>query len=335
MQTNPQVLVVGSLNIDLVCNIPHLPREGETVMGSAFNTFVGGKGFNQAVAARRSGSTVGIVGKLGQDAYGKLVTKALIEENINDNGVTCCIDNKVSTGVAMIMVDRQGNNIITVVPGTNFRLDAGDIEASRSLIQKAKVVLLQLEIPLESCLRAARLAHDAGAKVILTCAPVPTAPLPAELLALVDILVLNEIELQQLAQLHFSAVDINPHADEETTAYRLLNSQKIRTDTQAGPKAILVTLGARGALWVSATENRRVAGFAVEVVDTTAAGDTFTGALATALAAGNSVQDALGFANAAAALTVTKAGASNSIPNAVEIEKLLHSPKNIPTLAKI
>jgi ribokinase len=317
IESKVDVVVVGSLNLDLVVTTARLPAQGETVMGQTFNTFVGGKGFNQAVAARRTGSSVAMVGKLGRDSFGDTVETALRQEEILD-AVGRCPDPAISTGIAAITVDSNGKNMIVVVPGTNFELTAADVESSAGLIQQARVLLLQLEIPLPVCQRAAQLAHEAGVKVVLTPAPVPTTPLPTELLANLDLLVLNEVEVLQMAALHREGLEIAN--DEIEAARQLLNDPD---SGWIGPSGVIVTLGERGACWVTAGEAQQVAGFPVTAIDTTAAGDSFTGAIATALSQQLPIPEALRFANAAGALAVTKKGASTSVPTATEIKAFL------------
>lgn len=320
MQTtsSTDVVVVGSLNLDLVTTTLRLPLTGETLLGQSFGTFVGGKGFNQAVAASRTGSRVGMIGKLGQDSFGNTLANALQQEGIGASYVTRCADPQISTGVATIIVDTGGNNSIVVVPGANFQLNGVDVTEAAPLIQQTKVLLLQLEVPLPICQQAAKLAHEAGVKVILTPAPVPNEPLPLALLSSLDLLVLNEIEVQQLAQLYQKSLPTE--LDEVEAARQLLAAtQKVGANLQA----VVVTLGERGSVWVTAEQNYFVTGFTVAAVDTTAAGDTFTGALATALSQSLAIPAALRFANAAGALAVTRKGAAPSIPTAAEISSFM------------
>jgi ribokinase len=304
--------------MDLVVGASRLPRAGETVAGLSFATFEGGKGFNQAVAARRAGGEVAFIGKLGQDAFGDRLAAALDTEGIHAAGVTRVSDPAISTGVASITVDSSGSNTIVVVPAANFEFSPADLDRAANVFKDAGALLLQLEIPLTVCEKAAQQARQAGAKVILTPAPVPNQPLPAGLLASLDLLVLNETEVRLMAAL----AGANPVPDDEIEAARLLLGQPDRG--QPGPGAVVVTLGERGAAWVTVDEVITAPGFPVKAVDTTAAGDSFTGALAFALAQNLPAAEALRFANAAGALAVTKPGAYPSIPTNEEIKRLFN-----------
>ncbi len=315
----PKIVIAGSLNMDLVVGASRLPRAGETVAGLSFATFEGGKGFNQAVAARRAGGEVVFIGKLGRDAFGDRLAAALAAEGINAAGVSRVSDPAISTGVASITVDSSGSNTIVVVPGANFEFSPADLEQAAGAFQDAGALLLQLEIPLAVCEKAAQLARQAGAKVILTPAPVPNQPLPPGLLAALDLLVLNETEVRLMAALSSG----NQVLGDEIEAARLLLGQADRG--QPGPGAVVVTLGERGAAWVTLDKAITTPGFTVHPVDTTAAGDSFTGALAFALAENLPVPEALRFANAAGALAVTKPGAYPSIPTNAEITQILNS----------
>lgn len=315
----PKIVVAGSLNMDLVVGVNRLPQAGETVAGLSFATFEGGKGFNQAVAARRAGGEVAFIGKLGQDAFGDRLAAALDAEGINAIGVTRVSDPAISTGVASITVDSSGSNTIVVVPAANFEFAPTDLDRAAGAFQATGALLLQLEIPLPVCEKAAQLARQAGAKVILTPAPVPNQPLPPGLLSSLDLLVLNETEVKLMAELSGA----NPVPEDEIEAARLLLGQP--DQNRPGPTAVVVTLGERGAAWIATDEVIVAPGFPVRPVDTTAAGDSFTGALAFALAENYPVPEALRFANAAGALAVTKPGAYPSIPTAAEIMRLLKS----------
>ncbi len=312
-----EVIVAGSLNMDLVVRVPRWPQAGETLAGTDFNTFLGGKGYNQALAATRAGSRVAMIGKLGQDAFGEQFAAALKENGLDSQHVLRTAE--ATTGIANIVVEPDGTNRIIVVPGANGSLSAAEVEAAEAAFNGAKVLLLQLETPLASNLAAARLARAAGVKVLLTPAPVPTEPLPPELLELVDILLPNEVEVFQLAGIAPSAGP-DEGLPEAVAARRLL---------EQGPGAVLVTLGARGAAYFvreSLPEPLyHVPGFSVKVVDTTAAGDAFTGALAAALAQGQPIQAAIRQANAGGALACTRPGSGASLPHAADISAFLAS----------
>jgi ribokinase len=309
-----EVVVVGSLNMDLVVRVERFPQAGETISGQSFATFLGGKGYNQALAAARAGSRVAMVGKLGQDSFGDQFIEALKESGMDNHHVTRV--EGVATGIANIVVEPDGTNRIIVVPGANGTLSAAAVEAAAAVFHGAKILLLQLETPLDSAIAAARLARTAGAKVLLTPAPVPAQPLPAELLKEVDILIPNEVEVFQLA-------GMSPGA---TSGGELPEAAPARYLLEQGVQAVLVTLGGRGAAYFThGKDPHHSPGFEVEVVDTTAAGDAFTGALATALAKGESIEQAIRQANASGALATTRPGSGESLPTVQEISAFLSS----------
>lgn len=301
-----KITVVGSLNMDLVTPAVKIPAPGETVIGGDLQTFPGGKGGNQAVAAARQGAQVAMVGRVGDDAFGQQLRQVLAADGID---LTCVWSTAVTpSGVALIVVDAQGQNSIVVAPGANMRLTPADVETAVSLIQAADALLLQLETPLETVQRAAELAQAAGVTVILN--PAPARPLPPELLRLVDILIPNESETATLTGL--------PVHDEAAlrVAADHLRAQGVGT--------VILTLGARGALLATAGGTRHFPAFAVpQVVDTTAAGDAFVGGLATAVANGLPLETAVLWGCAAGALAVTRAGAQPSLPTRAETAVLL------------
>lgn len=291
------ICVFGSLNVDLTVKMARFHAPGETVTGESFNVYTGGKGGNQAVAAARLGANVKLISCLGQDANGDLYAATLAREGIDASGVARHAG--VSSGVAVIEVDDSGENRIVVVPGANALLDAAAADAARDIIAGCGYLLLQLETPLDGVIEAARIAHEAGAVVILD--PAPAQPLPDALLALCDYVTPNETELATLTGLS-TATD-----DEALAACQAL--------LKRGAKAVVHKRGARGALWVDETHIVPVAGRRVKAVDTTAAGDTFNAGFATGLAEGMSVEAALDLANAAAAISTTAAGAQTAMPN--------------------
>ena len=290
------ICVFGSLNVDLTVKMARFHAPGETVTGESFNVYTGGKGGNQAVAAARLGAGVKLVACLGEDANGELYASALAREGIDASGVQRHAD--VSSGVAVIEVDARGENRIVVVPGANGRLDAAAADAAKSIIAGFGFLLLQLETPLDGVIEAARIAHGAGAVVILD--PAPARPLPDELLALCDYVTPNETELATLTGLSVSS-------DEEALA-------ACRVLLARGAKAVVHKRGARGALWVDEAHVVPVAGRRVKAVDTTAAGDTFNAGFAAGLAEGMAVEAALDLANAAAAISTTAPGAQTAMP---------------------
>lgn len=301
-----KVTVVGSINMDLVTRVANFPEPGETIIGGDLQTFPGGKGANQAVAAARLGAEVTMVGRVGDDVFA-----SQLKQNLASTGVdlTYVFDSdSTASGVALILVDEHGQNIIVVASGANARVTAQDVEAATAAIATADALLLQLEIPLESVHRAAEIAHENGVKVILN--PAPAQELPAELLSIIDILIPNESETSILTGLPAASLK-----DMEVSADELRN---------LGAGTILLTLGQQGALLIEPAGLRRYPAFAVErVVDTTAAGDAFVGGLAMAIAEGKPVREAVPWGNAAGALSVTRSGAQPSLPSRGEVEELL------------
>jgi ribokinase len=291
--------VVGSANMDLVVTADRAPGRGETVLGRGFTTGPGGKGANQAVAAARAGAAVRMVGAVGRDEFGDRVLAALRASGVDTAGVR---RTAAPTGTAHIVVDAAGENSIVVVPGANGSLDrltAGD----ERLLAGCRLVLLQLELPLPAVVAAAAAARAAGARVVLTPAPIPAGPLPDRLWSDVDIVVPNEHEAGRLTGT----------ADPAAAATALLDLVP----------AAVVTLGDRGCRYADRSGRRlAVPARPVAAVDTTAAGDTFAGALAVALAEGAGVAAALEWATAAAALAVQRPGASASMPTRAEIDAL-------------
>lgn len=304
MQAN--VLIIGSLNMDLVAQAERLPRAGETLLGQSFATVPGGKGANQAVAAARLGGQVAMIGCVGADAYGHALRQALADEGIDCQGVRVAED--VATGIAMIVVDASSQNAIVIVAGGNGQLESTDIERFDSLLQAADVVVCQLEIPYPVVAFVLQRAHEAGKTVILNPAPV-TGPLPSQWLGWIDYLIPNETEAQAM-----TGLAVNSVAEAEQAASLL---------REAGAGKIIVTLGERGVLFADGVQSRHSPGRKVQAVDTTAAGDTFVGGFAAALARGLDESQAIAFGQAAAALSVTRAGAQPSIPTLAQVEQVL------------
>ena len=296
------VLVVGSSNIDLVASVDRLPSRGETVLGYRFAQSFGGKGANQAVAAARAGAEVAFLSKLGADANGRL-----IEQHLAAQGLSRPIllrDAEFPTGVAMILVDHSGENQIAVVPGSNGRLTPADLRQHRELIAGARVLLLQMEIPRETVFEALRLGRECGLTTILN--PAPAAPLPSDLLRLIDILTPNESEAQALTG-----------SADPAEAARIL--------TDRGVGTVVVTCGANGAFLATGNDVTHIPGFLVETIDSTGAGDAFNGAVACAVAEGVPIKSAIVRANAAGALATTGRGAQESMPTKDDIEQLCRS----------
>lgn len=299
------VVVVGSSNTDMILRVARVPRPGETLLGGEFSTAPGGKGANQAVAAARAGGRVALVARLGRDALGEAALEGFRREGLGLAHVVR--DGAGPSGVALIFVGADGENSIGVAGGANKRLSPADVAAAGGLISRARVLLLQLETPLETVAAAARIARKAGVEVILN--PAPARPLPGALLRNVSLLTPNETEASVLAGCRVGGV---PSA---AKAARILLARGVRT--------VIVTLGAKGALVATRDGARLIPGFKVRAVDTTAAGDVFNGALAVRLAEGCLLPDAVRFAHAAAAISVTRRGAQPSIPTRAEINARL------------
>jgi ribokinase len=291
----PRIVVIGSANTDLVVRVPALPRPGETVLGGEFTSVGGGKGANQAVAAARAGGQTTFVAKLGHDAFGDAALAAFAADRIDTRFVTRAAG---PSGVAFILIDARGENCIAVASGANDLLAPADIEAARAAIAAADVVLVQLEIPLETVRYAVAVAKAAGRRVILN--PAPARPLAADLLRDIDLITPNETEAELLC-----GVTITDPASAAAAADRL---------RALGPAKAIVTLGPQGCLVAEASGRTHVAGHAVTAVDTVAAGDVFNGCLAVALGEGLDLAAAARFANAASAIAVTRPGAQASAP---------------------
>lgn len=298
----PRIAVLGSLNMDLVVRAPRFLRPGETLIGRAFMTAPGGKGANQAVAARRMGADVSMIGRVGDDAFGRALVDALRADGVDSHHVV--VDRATSSGVALITVDDDGENTIVVVPGANGRVGTEDAARAADVIGAADVLVLQLEVSLDAVLSAARQARAGGRTIVLNAAPAQS--LPDEVLRLVDCLVVNEAEALAIAGAGAVSVD---------EAARALRAR--------GARVVVVTRGRAGAVAVAPGETVAVDGHRVDAVDATAAGDAFVGALAASLADGRGLADAVRLANAAGALAVTRAGAQPSLPGRAAVEAWL------------
>ena len=304
-QRNPKVVVVGSFNMDLVIKTERRPQKGETLIGEEFGMFIGGKGANQAIAASRLGADVTMIGRLGTDLFGDTFLSEFAREKIDTDFVVR--DAAVGTGVASPVIDADGDNSIIIVPRANMRLDVEDVERASRKIADADVLLLQLEVPIEPSQRAAEIARTNGVEVILN--PAPACELPDSFLALVDILIPNEVETEFL-----SKVAVADDEGARLAAHVLF---------EKGVSTIVLTLGSRGALLLTSDQSKLVPAYSVKVVDTTAAGDAFCGAIAIALAGGEKIEDAVAFANATGALAVTVLGAAPSMPTSEQVHAFL------------
>lgn len=293
-----KVIVVGSSNTDLTVQCLSLPGRGETVLGGELYQAPGGKGANQAVAAARAGADVTFVGAVGDDDFGRAAVECLRADGIRTDHVAT--KPGTASGVALILVEQAGENIIAVAPGANAELGPADVRAASDAIRAADVLLLQFEVPIESVVHAARIAHAGGTHVVLNPAPMPDRPLPDELLARVDYIVPNEGELARLACAYTGA---------EAALF------------EAGISALVVTMGAEGVRIVTPDATTRVPGVAADAVDAVGAGDCFCGYLAAGLSEGMALPDAARLACTAAALSVTRRGAQTSIPRRDEVAR--------------
>ncbi|MBN1938077.1 MAG: ribokinase [Candidatus Aminicenantes bacterium] len=316
-QKGPRIVVVGSVNADLVVKTGRLPRPGETVLGGEFRVASGGKGANQAVAAARAGGRVAFIARVGNDRFGTGAISGFKDDGIETKHIR--ISRAQPTGVALIVVDRRGENSIAVASGANLDLSPADIRRAAGEIRGAEGLLLQLESPLDTVVEAARTAARAGVPVILNPAPAPDSLLPPGLLALVDILTPNADEAARL-----SGVGLSGRDGIRKAARILLNKMTARASGRrsSGP-AVLITLGPKGVLIAAPGMEIAVPAFKVRAVDTTAAGDVFNGALAAALAEKRHLLDAVRFAAAAAAVSVTRMGAQPSAPRRYEILQIM------------
>ena len=302
---NGQIAVVGSLNMDLVIRTPRMPLPGETIKGYDFHVIPGGKGANQAVAAARQGAHVTMIGRIGADDFGQAQQRCLRQENIDLAFLT--IDPAQATGVAIITLDEAGQNSIILSPGANGTITPQHINTAQEAITRAKMLIGQLEIPLETVTCAIECASAQGVAVLLN--PAPAYPLEQALLAKVTYLILNETEASLLTELAVKDIDTAKAA--------------ARQLQQLGVKTVILTLGENGAIIAHAGACWHEPAVTVTVVDTTAAGDAFVGSFAVAVTEGQSVREAARFATHAAALAVTKLGAQPSLPTRPEVARFM------------
>jgi ribokinase len=307
----PRILVVGSSNTDMTVRLPRLPAPGQTVLGRSFATSPGGKGANQAVAAGRAGGEVVFITAVGDDDLGKRAIDLFRGHGIDISHIRVCAG--VSSGVALIFVGDDGENMIGVASGANHELRPEDIDhLPDSVFGAGDVLLVGLEIPIETAVRAIERGSRAGMRVILNPAPIPSSPdsMAPGVLALVDVLTPNRLEALALARM---SVDTSDEPDWKQCGDRLL---------ETGVRAVVITLGAQGCLVATTAAKRRIPAPQVDAIDTVGAGDVFNGALAVALCENRSLEDAAGWATAAAALAVTQAGAQSALPFRAAIDKL-------------
>lgn len=300
-----KIAVVGSSNTDMILRMERIPKPGETIIGDDFCTVAGGKGANQAVAAARAGADVTFIARVGTDMLGDQAIEGFRKDGIDVSHVRR--DTVASSGVALIFVDEKGENCIGVAGGANAKLSPADVQAASGAIASADILVMQLETPIETVEAAAKIAHDVGVKVILN--PAPAQALPESLLPCVSILTPNESEVEIL-----TGQSVASDVDAATAAGLLADK---------GVDTVLITLGPKGAYAFAGDRKELMAGFEVEAVDSTAAGDVFNGALAVAIAEGKPLREAVAFANAAGALSVTRLGAQPSAPSREQIDRFL------------
>ncbi len=296
-----KILIVGSSNTDMVIKTNHFPAPGETILGGRFLMNAGGKGANQAVAAARLGGMVTFVGKIGDDIFGKQAVQQLEDEGINVDYVA--VDPENPSGVALITVDKKGENSIVVAPGSNGTLSSADFDKAIAELNESEFVLMQLEIPIPTVEHVAAMAAEKQKKVILN--PAPAALLSDELLKNLYLITPNETEAELLTGIKVT---------DQNSA--LLAASALH---EKGVEIVIITMGSAGAFLLADNESEIISAPKVEAVDTTAAGDTFNGALTVALSEGKTIQESIAFANKAAAISVTRIGAQSSVPFRKEI----------------
>jgi ribokinase len=299
--------------MDLVCRTDRIPRGGETILGSDFVTIPGGKGANQAVAAAKLGAETHLIARVGDDDFGQRLLNGLKKHRVHFDHVT--VTEGVPSGVAMILVDRRGENSITVAPGANGKLTPADVDAAEGLLKSASAVVLQLEVPLQTVRHAIATCQRLGVFTIFDPAPVPPKGLPRALMG-VDVLTPNRVEAEML-------LNLGPATRRRTR--KLADPKQIASDLLSrGAKAVVLKMGTRGSILLDRDGMiRRIKPFPVDAVDTTAAGDAFTAALAVAHGEGKPLADAARFANAAGAVACTTFGAQPALPTRDQVETLM------------
>ena len=295
-----KICVIGSINMDLVVNVDEMPKKGQTLIGSNFKEVPGGKGANQAVAASRLGANVCMVGKVGSDGFGQNLLNQLKNNNVDTKYIQI---EEGASGVALITVDKNAENAIVVSPGANFKLAQKDIDNCIDAIKESNVVVIQLETPIDTIKYALEKSKELGKFTILN--PAPAVKLGDDIIKNVDLLTPNETELEIL-----SGVSINNEDDILKAAQVML---------EKGVKKLIVTLGSKGSLYIDKENKIFKKSYKVDAIDTTAAGDSYTGAIAVSLSQGKNVEDAIDFASRVGALCVTKGGAQTSLPTIEEV----------------
>ena len=296
-----KICVIGSLNMDLVVNVDEMPKKGQTLIGNSFKEVPGGKGANQAVAIARLGAEINMIGKVGNDSFGQTLINQLKTDNVNTDHIH--IEN-CSSGVAMITVDKNAENSIVVAPGANFKVLEEDIDKCIDGIKESEIVVLQLETPINTIKYALEKSKEFNKFTILN--PAPAVKLEDDIIKNVDLLTPNETELEIL-----SGVKINCEEDIKKAAQVMI---------QKGVKQLIVTLGAKGSLYIDKDNMKFKKSYKVKAIDTTAAGDSYTGALAVALSQDKDIEEAMDFASKVGALSVMKEGAQSSLPTLKDVE---------------
>lgn len=304
------VLIIGSSNMDFNIYLDRLPQPGETITGGKFKQYLGGKGANQAVACKRSGSETIFIGKIGTDIFGEQMISQLIKEGIDTSHIFR--DPNESSGIAFIVIDKHGENIISVAPGANFNLTPEDVRKKENIIKNASVLIVQMEIPIETILEIFEIANTG--KVIKILNPAPLKPIPLEILKKLDLIIPNEGELFRLNSL----LKLKPLSDDPKK--KILQASK--NISELGVKNIITTLGPKGAVIYQIEENffMKLPAFKVKAIDTVGAGDCFNGVLASKLSQGENLINSVKYAISAASIAVTKTGAQESMPFKNEIE---------------
>ena len=295
------ICVIGSLNMDLVVNVDTMPKPGQTIIGSNFKEVPGGKGANQAVAMARLNGNVSMIGKVGEDGFGQTLKKKKKNDKVD---TTYIQTSKGATGVALITVDKNAQNSIVVSPGANFEVKEDDIDNNIEAIKNSDIVVLQLETPLNTIKYALNKAKELNKYTILN--PAPAVKLDDEIIKNVDLLTPNETELEII-----SGVSIETEEDIQKAAQIMI---------EKGVKELIVTLGSKGSLYINKEKSMFKKAYKVEAVDTTAAGDSYTGALAVALSQDKNIEDAMDFASKVGALSVLKEGAQSSLPTLEDVK---------------
>jgi len=299
-----KICVIGSINMDLTAFVDRFPSPGETITGNRFGNYPGGKGANQAVAVARLGGDVTMVGKIGDDIYGKEYLKVFKDNQVKSEGVA--IQNVVPTGIAVIEVDSSGENHIIIIPGANNFVDIAFIDSQFKLLSQCDIFLFQLEIPLETVLYAMKRLKELNKIIIFD--PAPAKPLPEEIYNYIDFITPNETEIQIL------------------TGVKIVNDNDLREASNIllhkGVKTIIAKAGKKGAYIINKTSIKHILGFKVTAIDTTAAGDSFNGGFAFSLSKGSNIEESVIFANAVAALSTTALGAQGAMPTINQVNEL-------------